>query len=67
MGTAKVVRVAIVSSPSYADVYGAVKRGIELIGGVGDIISRGKRVLLKPNLLSAKPPDNASCCCVSTH
>ncbi len=34
----------------------AVRRAVELIGGITKFVKRGDRVLLKPNLLSANPP-----------
>ena len=41
----------------------AVTRLLEPIGGISAFVSQGDRVLLKPNLLSAKEPDKA----VTTH
>lgn len=40
-----------------------VKESVDLLGGIGKFVSRGERVLIKPNMLSAKPPDKA----VQTH
>jgi len=44
-------------------VYNAVRSGIDNIGGIGSIIKPGQRVLLKPNMLSAKSPERA----ITTH
>ena len=41
----------------------AVKEAVDLIGGIEQFIQPGGRALLKPNLLSARSPDDA----VSTH
>jgi uncharacterized protein (DUF362 family)/ferredoxin len=45
------------------DVYRAVKASVELLGGISSIVSAGQRVLIKPNLLSAKPPESG----IDTH
>ena len=44
-------------------VFAAVSRSIELLGGIGSFIKPGERVLIKPNLLKGRPPDDA----VTTH
>jgi len=41
----------------------AVERGMGLLGGVESFAQRGEKILLKPNLLSAAPPEK----CVITH
>ena len=48
---------------SDAEVKGAVKEAVDLIGGASRFIKRGERILIKPNLLAGKPPDAA----VTTH
>jgi len=45
------------------EVYEAVRESIELLGGMGRFVSSGERILLKPNLLTAKPAASA----VTTH
>jgi uncharacterized protein (DUF362 family)/Pyruvate/2-oxoacid:ferredoxin oxidoreductase delta subunit len=57
--------VAIVRCESYSqpEVNAAVKRGLELIGGVQKFVQPNETILLKPNLLSADPPEK----CVTTH
>lgn len=45
------------------EVYAAVKRAVGLIGGMERFVRPGDRVLIKPNMLAAKPPDKA----VTTH
>jgi uncharacterized protein (DUF362 family)/Pyruvate/2-oxoacid:ferredoxin oxidoreductase delta subunit len=57
--------VAIVRCDSYRQpqTMQAVKRAVDLIGGIGDLIPPGQSVLVKPNLLKAGPPDAA----VTTH
>ena len=58
-------KVALIKCPSYQpDQIGpAVERALGLLGGMGAFVKRGQRVLLKPNLLSARRPDQA----VTTH
>ncbi|KPJ60769.1 MAG: hypothetical protein AMJ46_04670 [Latescibacteria bacterium DG_63] len=41
----------------------ALRMGLEAVGGLGELIKPGWRVLVKPNLLSARPPERA----VTTH
>jgi uncharacterized protein (DUF362 family)/Pyruvate/2-oxoacid:ferredoxin oxidoreductase delta subunit len=45
------------------DVYEKVGRAVDLLGGIGKFVSRGESVLVKPNMLSARPPKKA----VQTH
>ncbi len=45
------------------EVYKAIKESIDLLGGIGVFVKKGERILLKPNLLSAKPPEAA----ITTH
>ena len=45
------------------NVFNAVKRAIDLVGGMEHYVKPGMKVLLKPNLLSARPPEDA----VDTH
>jgi uncharacterized protein (DUF362 family) len=42
-------------------VFDAVRKAVELVGGMDKFISPGMRVLIKPNLLSARPPEDAVC------
>ena len=58
-------RVALVRCTDYgpARVAEATRRALDLIGGVSQFVQPGQRVLVKPNLLSAKRPDKA----VTTH
>ena len=58
-------KVALSRCGSYetAEVFDAVKRSVDLVGGIEAFVKPGMRVLLKPNLLSARPPEDA----VDTH
>ncbi|MDP2913052.1 MAG: DUF362 domain-containing protein [Candidatus Omnitrophota bacterium] len=58
-------KVSIVRCEDYAaeKVFDAVERAIGLVGGIGRFVKPGMKVLLKPNLLSARPPEDA----VDTH
>lgn len=58
-------KVAIIRCESYDydKVKEAVERGIKLIGGAESFVREGEKILLKPNLLSADPPEK----CVTTH
>lgn len=57
--------VAIVRCESYEkeEVFQAVKRGLDLIGGAQQFVQSGEKILLKPNLLVAEVPEK----CVTTH
>ena len=55
--------VSIVRCSDYSDVKSAIKEALALIGGLESIISPGNRVLLKPNVLAIRPPEDA----VTTH
>ena len=50
-------------SYDYDKVTETVEKGIELLGGPEAFVKKGERILLKPNLLSADPPEK----CVTTH
>jgi uncharacterized protein (DUF362 family)/Pyruvate/2-oxoacid:ferredoxin oxidoreductase delta subunit len=45
------------------EVYNTVKSAVDLLGGMAEFVRPGERVLIKPNMLAAKPPDKA----VTTH
>ena len=51
--------VSIVKCASYdpAEVGPAVRRAVDMLGGMAEIVRPGQTVLLKPNLLSAHPPE----------
>ncbi|UCG68158.1 MAG: DUF362 domain-containing protein [Thermoplasmata archaeon] len=57
------VEVSIVKCNSYDDAEYGVKKSLELIGGIGSFIKPQDTVLLKPNLLTSKPPEKA----ITTH
>ncbi|MFQ5427599.1 MAG: DUF362 domain-containing protein [Thermodesulfobacteriota bacterium] len=56
---------ALKKCPGYGleEVYDKVREAIELLGGMDSFVSKGERILIKPNMLSAKPVDAA----VTTH
>jgi uncharacterized protein (DUF362 family)/Pyruvate/2-oxoacid:ferredoxin oxidoreductase delta subunit len=58
-------KVSIVRCEDYEreNVYNAVKRSVDLLGGIGSFVKTGMSVLIKPNLLSARIPEDA----VDTH
>jgi uncharacterized protein (DUF362 family)/Pyruvate/2-oxoacid:ferredoxin oxidoreductase delta subunit len=57
--------VSIVRCQTYdeAEILKGLRQSIDLVGGIGAIVKRGHRVLLKPNLLLGKPQEKA----VTTH
>ncbi len=58
-------KVSIVKCADYKreQVHEAVERSIDLVGGIEEFVKPGMKVLLKPNLLSPRPPED----CVDTH
>lgn len=57
--------VSLIRCTSYdaAAVDAAVRRAIDLIGGIRSLVKPGERILIKPNLLSARQPERG----VTTH
>jgi uncharacterized protein (DUF362 family)/Pyruvate/2-oxoacid:ferredoxin oxidoreductase delta subunit len=58
-------QVSIVRCQTYdeAEILKGLRKSIDLIGGIETIVTKGHRVLLKPNLLQGKPQEKA----VTTH
>ncbi len=58
-------KVSIVRCQDYdaERVFGSVKKAVDLVGGMESFVKPGMKVLLKPNLLSARSPEDA----VDTH
>lgn len=58
-------KISIVRCKDYASekVIDAVFRSVDLLGGIGSFAKRGDNILIKPNLISARYPDEA----VTTH
>ena len=55
--------VAIVRSreqPGEKEIDAAVRKAVDLVGGLGDIIRSGDTVIIKPNLVVAKPPESGA-------
>lgn len=57
------VAIVYCGSYEYSEVKMAVERGFDLLGGPGVFASPNEKILLKPNWLSADPPEK----CVTTH
>jgi uncharacterized protein (DUF362 family)/NAD-dependent dihydropyrimidine dehydrogenase PreA subunit len=58
-----VSKVSLVRCTDYSIAAESVRTSIDLIGGLSSIISKGDSVLLKPNILAARKPEDA----VTTH
>ena len=56
-------KVSIVRCERYSESDRAVREAVELIGGIEKFIKKGDKVVIKPNLVSRKNPDEA----VTTH
>lgn len=54
---------AKVDSYAYSDIERGVRELLEELGGLGRLLAKGDKVLLKPNMLEGLPPDRA----VTTH
>ncbi|MFH1210786.1 MAG: DUF362 domain-containing protein [archaeon] len=57
------MKVVIQKCESYEDAERAVEEGLEKLGGIEAFIKKGDKVLIKPNLLGARKPED----CVTTH
>ena len=47
-------------NPGEKEIDGAVRKAIELAGGLTDIVPHGGTVLIKPNLVDTQPPDTGT-------
>ncbi len=56
-------KVSLLSVNSYDDIKQHINKSIDLIGGFSSIVSNSDKVLLKPNFITARPPEAA----VNTH
>ena len=58
-------KVSIARAKAYNqdEIFLAVRKAVDLLGGISDYVKKGERILLKPNVLSAKPPESG----VDTH
>ena len=52
-------RVSVVKCADYSEVQSAVEKAVSLIGGIEKFIKKGDKVVIKPNLVSKKKPDEA--------
>jgi uncharacterized protein (DUF362 family)/ferredoxin len=57
--------VVLIGCADYAEdkVYAALKRGLDLLGGIGTLVKPGEKIVLKPNVLIGSDPAK----CVTTH
>jgi uncharacterized protein (DUF362 family)/NAD-dependent dihydropyrimidine dehydrogenase PreA subunit len=58
-------KVALIPCDTYDDteVYGAIKQGLDLLGGISNFVKPGEQIILKPNVLIGAAPEK----CVCTH
>ena len=58
-------KVALIRCESYdhAELKACLQRGIDLLGGAGEFVTPGEKILLKPNWIMAVPPER----CATTH
>ena len=54
-------RVYTASCPDYSQAEGVIRRLVADMGGMERFVKPGERILLKPNLLRAAPPESAIC------
>lgn len=53
---AKVAITRVEIPPDKDKIFNAVKKSIELLGGIENFVNKGEKVLIKPNLVSPRPP-----------
>lgn len=52
--------ISVVKCDGYEHAEDSVDKALELIGGIGNFVKKGDRVLIKPNYVSMKNPDDAA-------
>ena len=58
-------RVAVIRCTTYDEdqVYPAIRRGLDLLGGIGSFVSKGEKIVIKPNVVAGDAPER----CVGPH
>ena len=54
------MKVSLVSCDTYPQCYERIKKSVDLLGGITAFINKGDRVVIKPNFVSRKNPDEAA-------
>lgn len=56
-------KVVVVACDNYEDetVYAAMKRGLDLLGGINAFVKPGEKIVLKPNVLIGSGPERSVC------
>lgn len=60
MSKTEVALVRTQEQPSEQQIEAAVRKAVELAGGLAGIAARGKTVIIKPNLVAPKPPESGA-------
>lgn len=60
MAKASVAIVKTVPQPDQHQVEAAVRRAVQIAGGLGDIVRSGNTVIIKPNLVAPRPPESGA-------
>ncbi len=60
MGTPKVAVVKGPEKPGEKEIEASVRKAIELAGGLADIVKRGDKVIIKPNIVVAQSPETGA-------
>ncbi|MFW6151263.1 MAG: DUF362 domain-containing protein, partial [Chloroflexota bacterium] len=60
MARTKVALVRTREQPGDREIDAAVRQAVDLAGGMADVVKRGNTVLIKPNLVVAKPPESGA-------
>lgn len=54
------MKVSLVSCDAYPECYERIKKSVDLLGGMAAFINKGDKVVIKPNFVSRKNPDEAA-------
>ena len=60
MANPKVAVVKTPQKPNEKEIEATVRKAIELVGGLGDLVKKGNTVIINPNIVVAQPPEKAA-------